>query len=363
MQCALDLAVGVGTARERLRVIGAVDGLDIAFGVVVHFDTFYNVCTLEAHLLVGGETEELLGRVLHEVVALDPQLLAEGHGVLAGGGVLGVVGHVESLLLALGVVVDDQADGVDDGADAGGDAVEVVAHGMLEELDVVEGLVLGVADAADEVLDGVWGVAASAQAADGGHAGVVPAGHQALLDELEQLALAHDRVGEVEAVELDLARTVALVGQEADKVVVEGTVRHELQRADAVGDALEVVALAVGEVVHGIYVPGGAGAPVGRVDDAVHDGVAEVHVVAGHVDLGTQHVASLLELALVHALEQVEVLLHGSVAVGALDARRGGGALLCGYLLAGLLVDVGVTALDEADCQVVELGEVVGGVV
>ena len=86
--------------------------------------------------------------------------------------------------------------------------------------------------------------------------------------------------------------------------VVEWTVRHELQCADRVGYALEVIALSVGKVVHGINVPLSACAPVRTLDDAINDWVAEVHVVACHVDFGAQH-----KLALVHALKKVEVFL------------------------------------------------------
>ena len=45
-------------------------------------------------------------------------------------------------------------------------------------------------------------------------------------------------------------------------------------------NAFDGVALAVGPVVHGINAPGIAGAVVGRVHDAVHDGVAQIDVGA-----------------------------------------------------------------------------------
>ena len=50
------------------------------------------------------------------------------------------------------------------------------------------------------------------------------------------------------------------------------------------------------------------------VDDAVHDRVAEQHVRVGHVDLGAQDLFAVGEFAVLHALEQVEVLLDGAVA-------------------------------------------------
>ena len=126
----------------------------------------------------------------------------------AFGGVLRVVVHFHHLGLTLGVVVKDELDGVLDDADACGGGVEVLAHGVLQKLDVVQGFVFGVTDAVDEVLDAGGGVTAAAQSTQRGHSGIVPTGDKAFLDELEQLALAHDGVGEVEAVELDLTGAV-----------------------------------------------------------------------------------------------------------------------------------------------------------
>ena len=225
-------------------------------------------------------------------------------------------------------------------------------------------LYLGVADAVDEVADGARCEAAAAHTRDGGHTGIVPAVHQPFLHQLQQLALAHHGVGEIQAVELDLSRAVDLrIGYLAHEAVVERTVRHKLQRAYRVGHTLEVVALAVSEVVHGINVPFAARAVVGCLDDAVHDGVAEVHVVRCHVDARTQHAAPLVKFAGVHPLEQVEILLHRSAAVGAVGAGSGGRALLSCDLLRGLVVDVGLPLLDHTYCQIVELGEVVRSIV
>ena len=102
---------------------------------------------------------------------------------------------------------------------------------------------------------------------------------------------------------------------------------------------------------------------MGRLDDAVHHRVTEVHVVRGHVYLGAEHHGAFLHLPLVHALEEVEVLLHGAVAVGGGRSRHGGCAFLCGYLFGCLFVHIGLSLLDEAHGQVVELREVVRGIV
>ncbi len=138
---------------------------------------------------------------------------------------------------------------------------------------------------------------------------------------------------------------------------------YELQCADRVGDALEVVALAVGEVIHGVYFPCRAGAVVGCLDDAVHDGVAEVHVGRRHVDFRTEHTGSLIEFACVHAHEEVEVFFGRAVAVRAFLAGSLRSAFLTGDFLAGLVVDISFALLDEAYGQIEELGEIIAGVV
>lgn len=79
---------------------------------------------------------------------------------------------------------------------------------------------------------------------------------------------------------------------------------HKLQGTDGVGDAFEVVTLSMGEIVHGVAVPLCAGAVVGCLYDAVHDGVTEVHVGVGHVELGSQDHGSLHCLWRVHLAEE-----------------------------------------------------------
>ena len=82
--------------------------------------------------------------------------------------------------------------------------VQLVADAMLQQGDVGEGVVLGDADALAEFADGGGGHAAAAQAAERGQARVVPALDELELDQFEQLALAHDGIGQRQARELHL---------------------------------------------------------------------------------------------------------------------------------------------------------------
>ena len=49
------------------------------------------------------------------------------------------------------------------------------------------------------------------------------------------------------------------------------------------------------------------------VYDAVDDGVPQVEVGSGHVDLGPQGMVAFLELSVAHAIEEVEVFLRGAL--------------------------------------------------
>ena len=104
------------------------------------------------------------------------------------------------------------------------------------------------------------------------------------------------------------------------------------------GDTLEVVALPVCEIVHGIHVPFCTGAVVRMLYDAVHDGIAEMHVRRGHVNLGTQNAGTFLELSGIHALEQIKILLGSTRTVGAVGTGHGWCTFLSGNLLGGLVV-------------------------
>ena len=136
----------------------------------------------------------------------------------------------------------------------------------------------------------------------------------------------------------------------------------ELKSADRVGDVLYGVALAVGEVVHRVDAPLVARAVVRSVLDAVKNRVAEHHVRGSHVDLRAENLLSVSVFSGLHVPEQTEVLLHGAVPVRALGSRLVHGAASLADLLLGLVIDVGLTALDHLLGPGVKLVEIVGSV-
>ena len=198
--------------------------------------------------------------------------------------------------------------------------------------DVDDAVGLGDADALDEVADRLRRHAAPAQAGQRRHARVVPARHVAAAHQLGQHALGQDRVAHVEPRELVLPRP-RRHRQIVEEPVVERPVVLELQRADRMRDALDGVGLAVREVVARVDAPAVPVRGWRGVQDAVEHGIAQVDVARGHVDLGAQHARAVGELAGAHAAEQVEVLLHGALAEGAVPARLGQRAAVGAHLL------------------------------
>ena len=151
----------------------------------------HEVRAAQPHLAPRRQPEELLRRILAEIVALDVEHARERHGARAGRRILLIVDDVERLGLPLRVILDDDAQRSEDAHHARRRPVEVLADGMLEQRDVDGVLALGDADALAEHPDRLGRVAAPAHPDNRGHPRIVPAADVAVLHEVEQLALAH----------------------------------------------------------------------------------------------------------------------------------------------------------------------------
>ncbi len=360
VQRRLDLAPVRGVAATRGRVVSAAQLDDLAAFVLDDARAGDEVGVAQAHFAPRRQPIELFGRVLHEVVALDVKHFGEGHQAGPGARVFGVVDRLHLLDQIIRVILDDHAQRVEHGHATRGAPVEVLAQAVLEKLDVHHAVGLGDADALGEVADGLRRVAAPPQPGESRHTRVVPAAHVALVDQAQQTALAHHRIGQVEAGELDLLRVVD--AQRIQEPVIQRAVILEFQRADRVSDALNRVRLPVRPVVHRVDAPGVAGARVLGVQDAVEHGIAQVEVGRGHVNPGPQHARAVGELAALHALEQVEVLGDRAVAVGAVASRLGQCATVLANFLGAQVVHIGQALVDQVNGPLVKLLEVVGGV-
>ena len=194
--------------------------------------------------------------------------------------------------------------------------VEVLAQEVLQHRQLDGAVGFGRADGGAEIANGLGRVAASPQPGERRHARIVPTAHMAILDQLQQLSLTQQRVGNVQSVKLDLLRRENV--QLLNEPVVQRAMIFELQRADGMGDLLAGVGLSMGEVVHRVDAPLVAGAMMLGVQNAVHHRIANVQVRGSHVDLGAQGPRAVGKLAGAHLREQLQVLLDGAVAIRAL---------------------------------------------
>ena len=290
--------------------VGAAHLGDVAVLILDDLVGADDVGVFEAHVAAQFQAVILGGRVEGEVAPVDVELAREAHLSRARFGVELV--DIEVHFLAPLVVGDNELQGIGDRHGAGRMRVEIVADDRFEVADLALGVGFGDARAFAEVADGGSGHAAVSQPRQGRHAGVVPAVHGALLDELFQVPLAHDEVGDVEAGKFDLPRLGRKPQIDAHPII-EGAVIFEFEGAEGVRHALQIVADGMRVVVHGIDAPLIARAVMGNVQDAVDDGVAQVEVGRRHVDLGTQALFAVRVLALPHLAEEAQVFLDRAV--------------------------------------------------
>ena len=356
----LDLAAGESAATLCLGIIGHVYGCDIAVFILVKAHTLDEIGIHQAHFVSGEETVILSGRNLHKVVALDPELASEGNLPFAQPGVFEVVIRFQHFDLSLGIIVDNQLERVQDCQHALAAGLEILADAVLQSREIGRGIALGNAAHVDKALDGGRCVASAAQAGDRDQTGIVPSVDDVLLDQLLDIALAGDLVGQVHLGKLDLSGRMRIFGL-FDDPVVKGTVVLEFKRAERVGDALDGVLNGVGEIIHGINAPCVACIVVGHVSDTVDDRVAHIDIGAGHIDFSTEGLLSVSEFACPHFFEQVEILLDAAVAVGIIFAGLRQGAAVLAHLLRREVGDIGLALFDQLDRHIIHFLEIIGG--
>ncbi len=137
----------------------------------------------------------------------------------------------------------------------------------------------------------------------------------------------------------------------------------EFEGAERMRDALDRVRLAVGEIIARINAPFVAGARMGGVQDTIQHRVAQVEVARGHVDLGAQDPRPVREFAGAHAPEQIKIFLDAALAVGAVAAGLGQRAAHGAHFRRRQIVDIGLAGADQMLGPLVELLEIIGGVV
>src|SRR5579872_3163071 len=342
------------------RIVGAMELDDLAVGVLYNAGTRDEVGVAQSNFAAGREPEILLRRIFAEIVLFDVEHARERNLACPHGRVFGIVDGFHYFNLVFGVVVDDYFQRTKNGHDAFGSFIEILTDEVLEEPELGCSIRFRNAYPAAEIADRLRGVAAEAHSGDGGHTRIVPAGDVAFLNESQEAALAEQRVGDAEPVELDLLRMIN--PEPFDVPIVERAVIFEFQTAAGVGDAFDGIRLTVGKIVHRVDGPLIAGAMMLGVNDAVHDGIAQVEIGRRHVDFGAERARTVGEFAVLHALKQFEIFADGTVPVGALLAGFGESAALFADFVGGQVADVRVSLIDQLDGPFIELLEIIGGI-
>jgi len=347
VQGGLDLAAVRGIAAFGGRIVGAAQFHNLAAGRISnHLLAGDEIGVAQAHLAARRQAEEFLGRVLQKIILLDVDLPGKGHGTGAHIRIFGIVHRLKDFRFAPGIIFDHHLQGPQHPHDPRCPAVEVFADAVLQQGDVHRGIGLGHTDALAKIADRLRGVAPAPQPGDSGHARIVPALYVAFVDQLDQLALAQHHKGQIQAGEFVLVWT-AVRFDLVQYPIIQHAIVFKLQGTNGMGDALQGIRKAMGEIIHGIDAPLVPGAVVVGLADAIEGGIAHDHIRMGHVDFGPQHMGAVFEFPAAHALEQVQVLLDAPVAIGALLPRLGQRAPHGANFLGAGTVHIGLALADQ----------------
>ena len=282
-------AIRARCRRLRRRIIGAAQ-LDHLAGIVLHHVAAGDeIGVAQPHFACPAtRRKNFFGGFSMKSSRSMIDFAAEAQAPRAGGPILGMVERLEFFDRALRIVFDDELERPQHRHAARGGRVQNLADRMFEHRIIGDTIGFGDAETAHELADRRGGNAAPAQSRERRHARIIPAIDMIVADEIGEKALRQDRVGEIEAGEFILVR-VRRHRQLVEEPVVERPVILEFQRADGMGDSLDRIRLAMGEIVARVDAPCRAGARMGGMEDAVEHRIAQIDIARRHVDLGAQH--------------------------------------------------------------------------
>ena len=183
-----------------------------------------------------------------------------------------------------------------------------------------------------------------------------------LLHQLQELAFAHDGVSQIESCKLDLPRSWIRKPQLFEDPVIKGTMHLKLQGAQRMGDSLDGIAQAMGEIIHWVNRPGISRTMVVHLANTVERWIPQMNVGRSHVDLGSQGFGAILEVAPLHGFQKGEVLLHTAFTAWALLARSRGCPASAHEIFCGQVAYVGFSRANQLLSIAVELFKIVAGI-
>ena len=362
MDRTLDLAVG-GITVAYCQIGGTMDCLNAA--VLVLFNRFVldDICAHQTNLSAGFQTEELGRRNLRKVGRFDIQLLGKGNVTGTGFWIGRIIGNREVFHLIHGIVVNDDLHGLGHTDATGSGGIQLLTDAVLQKLNLNKAVGLSNTGTLDEIKDSGRSIAASAQTTKSRHTGIVPSVHQCILNQCTEITLTHYGVGNVEASKLSLLGRIYGKSAVLHNPIVEGTVILKLQRAERIGDAFQRVLNRMRKVIHRINAPLVALTVMMRTNDTVDGRVTHIDVGRCHIDLSTQGLRAIGELAVLHTLEQVKVFFNGAISPRRFLTGLSQSATIFGHLFLSQVADERLAVFDQLNRQLIGLFKVIGTVV
>ena len=134
----------------------------------------------------------------------------------------------------------------------------------------------------------------------------------------------------------------------------------ELQRTDGVRHALNRILDRMCKVVHRVNTPLVTGIVMVNPCHTINDRITHVHIRRSHINLCAKHLRPVLIHAVLHILEQLQILLDRTVAVRALLTRLRQCAAILPDLIRRKITDKRLSFLDQLDRCLIHLVEIVG---
>ncbi len=225
----LDLAAVLRLGPEGVRIAAADQFDHRAVLVPDNLVTADDAGVAQPDFTTRAEAEELFRRVFHEIASLDIDLPGQQQLPFAQLRFLRMIRRRADNFI-FRQVGNHHLERIKHRLPPRRRLVELLADTLLEHRQVDARIGLADTDPFTEGPDGGGRVAAPAHTDQGRHTGVIPAGDPFFGDQLQQLALAHDRVTEAEPGKFDLLRREDF--QLPQQPVVQRPVVGKFERAD-----------------------------------------------------------------------------------------------------------------------------------
>ena len=328
----------------------AVNFYDIAIFIFNDFFTFDDICIFEANFLARSQAEEFLYRFFHEIFAVDINILAERHLTRTHGFIFLIIFCRNGFRFAIGVIRNDDFDGVNDSHDARSLEFQIFADAVFKEGNIDHAVSFGHTDAFAEITDGFRCKSATADTSNGRHTGIVPAADNAFFDEDAEFALTHNQIRHIEAGKFNLPGQLAFrIFPVLNAPFIERTMVFKFESADRMGDPFNSVRNRMSKIIHRINAPFVTCTVMSSMKNTVDDRVTHVDIRACHINFGTQDLFAVGIFPGLHFFKQAQVFFDTAVAVRTFFSRRIEGTTVCFNLFACQIIDIGLAQFDQFD--------------